>query len=280
MSWAAVAWAVRQRLPSTQKLVLIMLAERHNKDTGRCDPSHERLAEDCGLTRRSVMDQVKRLEEAGYICAMARAKGKLKMSNHYVLNLSFGVPETVKQLPDDPFLVVNDVHQGGEARSPGVVNHVPKVVNDVHQGGEARSHKPVTEPRIEPANTEANASLSASTLPDCPHGEIIELFAKHLPALPQPKAELWDGQRAKSLRARWIWVLTAKKTKGEHAGQPYATDKASALAWFGRFFAYVAEKCPHLTGTNDRGWTADLGWLVKSDNFSKVLQGNYQREAA
>lgn len=126
---------------------------------------------------------------------------------------------------------------------------------------------------------EANASLSASELPDCPHGEIIKLFAKHLPALPQPKAELWDGQRAKSLRARWVWVLTAKKTKGEHAGQPYATDRASALEWFSRFFAYVAEKCPHLTGTNDRSWTADLGWLVKSDNFSKVLQGNYQREA-
>ncbi len=127
---------------------------------------------------------------------------------------------------------------------------------------------------------EANASLSASGLPDCPHGEIIELFAKQLPMLPQPKAELWDGQRARALRARWAWVLTAKKTKGEHAGQPYATDRASALEWFSRYFAYVAEKCPHLTGGNDRAWTADMAWLVTSGNFTKVLQGNYHREAA
>jgi len=123
---------------------------------------------------------------------------------------------------------------------------------------------------------EANASLSTSELPDCPHGEIIDLFAKHLPTLPQPKAELWTGQRAKHLRARWAWVLTAKKTKGDQAGRPYATDKASALKWFARYFTYVAEKCPHLTGLNDRAWTADLAWLSKADNFAKVLQGNYE----
>lgn len=127
---------------------------------------------------------------------------------------------------------------------------------------------------------EAKASLSPSKLPDCPHVEIINLFAEKLPMLPQPKAELWDGQRAKNLRARWTWVLTAKKSKGENTGQPYATDKASALAWFSRYFAYVADQCPHLTGNNDRAWTADLAWLVKSDNFGKVLQGNYQRETA
>ncbi|UUC92481.1 helix-turn-helix domain-containing protein [Comamonas sp. C11] len=165
MSWSALAWAVRQQLPSTQKLVLIMLAERHNSDTGRCDPSHERLAEDCGLTRRSVMDQVKKLEESGYIRAMNRAKGALKLSNHYVLNLSFGVPEKAPALPNDPFLVVKHVHQGGETGSPGVVNHVPNVVNDVHQGGEAGSHKPVTEPVKEPLKKERAPRMAAPALP-------------------------------------------------------------------------------------------------------------------
>lgn len=165
MSWSALAWAVRQQLPSTQKLVLIMLAERHNSDTGRCDPSHERLAEDCGLTRRSVMDQVKKLEESGYIRAMNRAKGALKLSNHYVLNLSFGVPEKAQALPNDPFLVVKHVHQGSEAGSPGVVKQVPNVVNDVHQGGEAGSHKPVTEPVKEPLKKERAPRMAAPALP-------------------------------------------------------------------------------------------------------------------
>lgn len=79
------------------------------------------------------------------------------------------------------------------------------------------------------------------------------------------------------MRSRWRWVLSAK-TK---AGKRYAEDADEAIGWFDRFFGYVA-KCPHLVGHNDRGWTADLGWLMKADNFAKVIQGNYepQREAA
>lgn len=43
MSFNAMAWAVRQKLPCTQKIVLMMLAERHNKDSGQCNPSHDLL---------------------------------------------------------------------------------------------------------------------------------------------------------------------------------------------------------------------------------------------
>ena len=125
---------------------------------------------------------------------------------------------------------------------------------------------------------EAKASSSTAPLPDCPHSEIIQLFAEHLPELPQPRAELWDGQRAKALTARWRWCLTAKRADGRR----YATDRNEAVQWFGKFFSYV-RRCPHLMGENDRNWTADLGWLVKADNFAKVQQGNYdhkQLEAA
>lgn len=128
---------------------------------------------------------------------------------------------------------------------------------------------------------EANASLSTAhaddaadqasdALPPCPHTEILRLFAEHLPELPQPRAELWDGERAKALKARWRWCLTAKRGDGRR----YATNRDEALQWFGKFFAYV-RRCPHLMGENTRSWTADLGWLVKADNFAKVQQGNY-----
>ena len=57
-------------------------------------------------------------------------------------------------------------------------------------------------------------------------------------------------------------------------GRRNATNRDEALAWFGKVFTYI-RRCPHLLGVNDRGWTADLGWLVKADNFAKVQQGNY-----
>jgi hypothetical protein len=139
VSFQAMAWAVRQKLPCTQKMVLMMLAERHNRDTGRCDPSLDLLAEDCGLSRRSVMDQVARLAEAGYLRILHRASNNVKLSNQYVLVFSFGVQEEVKE----PVGVVNVLHQGSERAAPGVVNVL-------HQGSERAAHKPGIEPGIEP----------------------------------------------------------------------------------------------------------------------------------
>lgn len=34
---------------------------------------------------------------------------------------------------------------------------------------------------------------------------------------------------------------------------------------------------PHLLGQNDRGWKADLEWLTKDSNFTKVIEGKYLR---
>lgn len=127
-------------------------------------------------------------------------------------------------------------------------------------------------------NEEAEASLSPGkpdAAPHCPHGELLDLFAEHLPMLPQPKPELWTGSRAAALKARWRWVLTAKKRDGSR----YATNREEALSWFRRFFAYVAES-DFLTG-RDGKWTAcDLGWLCNESNFAKVLQGNYDNREA
>lgn len=112
-------------------------------------------------------------------------------------------------------------------------------------------------------------------VPNCPHAELIELFGKNLPTLAQPKIELWDGARAEAMRARWRWVMTAKKKSGAR----YATTKAEALAWFDRFFAYV-EKSDFLSGRSGKWTSCDLGWLVKAENFAKVVQGNYENKEA
>lgn len=118
-------------------------------------------------------------------------------------------------------------------------------------------------------NTFVASMLDDMKLPACPHEKVIALYADALPMLPFPR--VWEGQRQEMLRARWKFVLTSKSPSGE----PYATDTDSALVFFRRFFAYVA-KCPHLIGQNDRGWTADLAWLVKAENFAKVLEGKYE----
>lgn len=119
----------------------------------------------------------------------------------------------------------------------------------------------------------AKALLPSDKLPACPHEALIDLFGKHLPALPQPKKELWTGKNADAMRARWRWVLTAKRKSGE----PYASDAAQGQAWFGKFFDHV-EQSDFLTGRSGKWTGCDLGWLMKAENFTKAVQGNYENK--
>jgi hypothetical protein len=32
---------------------------------------------------------------------------------------------------------------------------------------------------------------------------------------------------------------------------------------------------PHLRGENDRGWTATFDWVLKPQNLTKIMEGNY-----
>lgn len=73
-------------------------------------------------------------------------------------------------------------------------------------------------------------------------------------------------------------MLTAKEAQN---GERYATDASTALSFFDRLFAYVA-KSDFLTGRNGKWQSCNLAWLVKAENFAKVLEGQYEnrQEAA
>lgn len=83
-------------------------------------------------------------------------------------------------------------------------------------------------------------------------------------AIPIGSRVFWDATNK-------VVNLTAKKRNGER----YATSKAEAMNFFERYFGYVA-KSDFLTGRDGRWSGCDLAWLVKADNFAKVLQGNYE----
>lgn len=88
MSHKATYWAFQQKLPALQKLVLIVLADRHNGDSGRCDPSLNKVAEDCGMSKDSVRDAIKALQEKGLIVAHQRFDGSVQLTNFYTFDFS------------------------------------------------------------------------------------------------------------------------------------------------------------------------------------------------
>lgn len=114
-----------------------------------------------------------------------------------------------------------------------------------------------------------------ASLPACPQSSLIDLYRKHLPNLPQPRKELWTGVKADSMKARWRWVLTAKRESGDR----YAQTADQALTWFDEFFEHAAQS-DFLTGRNGKWRGCDLAWLMKAENFAKVVQGNYVNEGA
>jgi biotin operon repressor len=88
MSFEAFKWAKSwDGLSSTRKFVLLMLADHYNEDVHRAWPSMQTLANETGMSRRSVVNCVATLEEMGLIEVeqwVDATTGK-QMSNRYCL---------------------------------------------------------------------------------------------------------------------------------------------------------------------------------------------------
>jgi hypothetical protein len=124
---------------------------------------------------------------------------------------------------------------------------------------------PETETETETETDIATTSLVVSKLPTCPQQEILALYGEILPDLPQPR--IWDGSRATNLTARWKAVLSLLAKSDKPATQE------NGIEYFRQVFILV-RKSDFLMGRKTE-WTASLGWIVKAENFAKIIDGNY-----
>lgn len=93
MSFQAMTWAVDQELKTNEKMVLVMLANCSNHHTGQCNPSHKRLAKECGMSISTLKRCIEKLEEAGFLTIQHREQDGVSLPNQYHLNIGF-TPET------------------------------------------------------------------------------------------------------------------------------------------------------------------------------------------
>jgi hypothetical protein len=108
-------------------------------------------------------------------------------------------------------------------------------------------------------------------IPQCPHTAIINIYHEILPELPcistkvvNSKEEYnWQGTRSGHLQARWR-----------------GSERRQSLDWWRGYFERVKESdflMGKTNGTNGRSFKADLGWLIKPENFNKVVEGKYTK---
>lgn len=106
--------------------------------------------------------------------------------------------------------------------------------------------------------------LVSKTIPDCPHADILALWAEKLPVAIQPAD--WNEKRQQALRSRWREKSNRQK-----------------LDWWARFFEYIAQSDFLMGRTNTPGRKAfalSLDWLCKSENFLKVIEGRFHEQEA
>lgn len=110
------------------------------------------------------------------------------------------------------------------------------------------------------------AKTAATVLPvdSCPHQAIIDLYHQLCPFGSQIRE--WTPARQQLLRARW-------REKAQRQN----------LDWWQRFFEYVAGSdflSGKATTPGRKPFQLGLDWLLKSENFVKVIEGKYENERA
>jgi hypothetical protein len=146
------------------------------------------------------------------------------------------------------------------------------VVNwDIYQSTEDKTDQPIDQAttNLRPGSDhiqereegkKKDISSPESGSPSCPHEKIIKLFHEICPGL--PKVRVWNETRRTRLQVRWR-----------------EDRERQNLGWWRDFFEYVAES-PFLMGKIDqpgrRPFVATLDWIVKSENFAKIVEGKYQ----
>jgi hypothetical protein len=130
-----------------------------------------------------------------------------------------------------------------------------------HDTEVVKEKSPAESPAESPTSPQQIPTYKKKEVKSIPVREIVDLYHDILPDLRRVK--VIAGSLEKQISARW-----KEETKRQ------------ALDYWREFFEYVHDCCPWLTDPKgkENGWTADLRWLVKSENFAKVIEGRYENQ--
>lgn len=223
MSFKMVAQAFDMRVGNPlRKMVLIKLADQANDD-GYCWPSYDSLAHACEISKRSVIDHIKWLEEQSFLRVEKRYnKEKQKNeSNRYYLTLDKAVQFVAKKPKSKSkkggSAGAAPLKEGGSAGAApldivGSDENTPLdvqgVVQELHQGSAGAAPKPINESINTTINNNSKNKIICDSDSDSKNEVavisvtdeelLVEFWNSHRPAKAAVKPAVW----AKSVKAR------------------------------------------------------------------------------
>ena len=75
MQLAFAIWKRRDLSPAARLVFTVLMVGHHNVETGKCNPSYQTLAKECGMTRRAVIRIISALAEKGLIAIKVSVGG-------------------------------------------------------------------------------------------------------------------------------------------------------------------------------------------------------------
>ncbi len=236
-----------QGLLPSDKLVLSAIAERTDKSRG-CWPSRRMLAADTGLSLDTVKRSLRRLVDKQVIHRSERVRENgCRVSNLIAI---LGFVESAEVGAASTQWWVQEAPQGGCGGSPGVGAGSPLTYKE----------EPKREPKEEPKREKRVAGAREPTLELIPSQtsspdplEAFHSYNRAAEGIGLPIARSLPPGRRKSINARFR----------EHGAESWLTVLANIRA------------SDFLQGKNDRGWRPNLDWIIKPENYAKILEGNY-----
>ncbi len=222
------------------------------------------LAQKIGFSERSIRTCLHRLVMTGELTIETSHMFSVVTINNYSKYQASAIgdrPTAAPQItpPSDP--QTDPRGDDSQSDSTACIDMVYPHSNDGGMDGIAPPSDPGNDPQTDHKQELKNRRKRDKV--SCPHLDIVNLYNSMLnDKLRSVIPKLWGGSRKMNLTARW----------GEDCDR-------QDLEWWKDYFDTV-KLSTFLTGENDRGWKADLGWLVKSTNMVKVLEGNYTKEEA
>ena len=193
--------------------------------------------------RDTIYMIINELMSAGYI---HREKQRNGQTEYHV----YDEPNT--ELPSYGNLVI------GKSRNTNIPTQVSKDINIINKDVITNtSSTDDAAPVIKPVRKKKTA----------PVNEIINAYNEVLGDV-LPKAIKPSAKRTKMITDRWYDMLNSQHPDKDILRY---TDTESGIAWWKAFFSKVKLR-PHWLGDNESGWAANLDWIIKEDNFIKVLE--------